>query len=70
MVDDTKIVTETCYKTQQINAYFNVKVAEKLQFSEIGCHIILINKAKSIYSVSELKVDIWKQTHDDENVFL
>ena len=71
MVDDTVIVTETGHKTQQINAYFNVKVAEKkLQFSELKCHTILIHKARSINPVSELKVNIWKQTHDDKNLFL
>ena len=70
MVDDTVIVTETGHKTQQMNAYFNVKVAEKkLQFSELKCHTMFIHKAKSINPVSELKVDVWKQTHDEENVF-
>ena len=56
MVDDTVTVTETGHKTQQMNAYFKVKVAEKkLQFSELKCHTMFIHKAKSINPVSELK---------------
>ena len=65
MVDDTVIVTETVHKTQQIYAYFNEKIAEKkLQFSELKCHTMIIHKAKNINSASDLKVNIWKQTHD------
>ena len=71
MVDDTVIVTETGNKTQQINAYFNVKVAEKkLQFSELKCHTMIIHKVKSINSASDLKVNIWKQTHDKKITFM
>ena len=42
---------------------------KKLQFSETKCHTMLIHKAKHINKVSELKVNIWKQTHDHENNF-
>ena len=70
MVDDTVTVTEAGHKTQQMNAYFNVQAAEKrLQFSEFKCHTMTIHKSKQINAVSELKVDIWKQTHDDNNCF-
>ena len=70
MVDDTVLITETGHKTQQMNVYFNVKVAEKkLQFSELMCHTMIIHKAKNINPVSELKVDIWKQTHDKKDDF-
>ena len=62
MVDDTVTVTEAGQKTQQINAYFNVKSAEKkIQFSETKCHTILIHKSKNLNKVSELKVDGWKK---------
>ena len=71
MVDDTVTVTETGHKTQQMNAYFNVKAAEKkLQFSELKCHTMLIHKDKNINQVSELKVDIWRQEHNDKNNFI
>ena len=71
MVDDTVTITEVGHKTQQMNAFFNVKSAEKkLQFSEHKCHTMLIHKAKHINQVSELKVNIWKQTHDSKNNFI
>ena len=70
MVDDTVTVTEAGQKTQQMNAFLNVQAAEKrLQFSEFKCHTMTIHKSKEINAVSELKVDIWKQTHDDDNSF-
>ena len=68
MVDDTVTVTEAGHKTQQMNAYFNVRTAEKkLKFSEFKCHTMLVHKAKTINQVSELTVDIWKQSHDMDN---
>ena len=68
MVHDTITVTEAEHKTQQTNAFFNVKAAEKmLQFSEFKCHTMIVHKAKTINQVSELRVDIWKQTHDNDN---
>ena len=71
MVDDTVTITEVGHKTQQMNAFFNVKSAEKkLQFSEHKCHTMLVHKAKHINQVSELKVNIWKQTHNSKNNFI
>ena len=70
MVDDTVTITEVGHKTQQMNAFFNVKAAEKkLQFSELKCHTMVMKKSKHINEVSELKVDIWKRTHDKKNTF-
>ena len=70
MVDDTVLITETGHKGQPKEFIFNVKVAEKkLQFSELKCHTMIIHKAKNINPVSELKVDIWKQTHDKKDDF-
>ena len=70
MVDDTVTITEAGHKTQQMNAFFNVQAAgKKLQFSELKCHTMVVHKMKHINELSELKVDIWKQKHDDQNVF-
>ena len=70
MVDDTVTITEVGHKTQQMNAFFNVKAAEKkLQFSELKSHTMVVHKSKHINEVSELKVDIWNQTHDENNTF-
>ena len=70
MMDDTISVTEIGHKTQQMNAYFNVKTAEKkLQFSELKCHKMVIQKSKKNNPGSDLKVDIWKQSHDKRNVW-
>ena len=65
MVDDTLTITEAGHETQQINA----SCRKRLQFSEIKCHTMIVHKSKQINEVSELKVDTWKQTHDDMNVF-
>ena len=70
MVDDTVTVTESGQKTQQMNAYFNVLAAKKrLQFSEFKCHTMLIHRSKDIHEISDLKVDLWRQTHDENNSF-
>ena len=69
MVDDTICVSEEGQKSQQMNAFFNVKAAEKkLQFSELKCHTMTIHKSKRKHKLSDLKVDIWKQTYDDNDV--
>ena len=71
MVDDTVTVTEAGHKTQQMNAFFNVQAAEKrLQFSEFKCNSMTIHKSKDINNFSKLKVDIWKQSHDENNTFI
>ena len=46
MVDKRISVTEIGQKTQQKNAYFDVRTAEnKLQFSELKCHKMVIHKS-------------------------
>ena len=59
MVDDTLTITEAGHKTQQMNAFFNVKSAEKrLQFNQLKCHTMIVHKSKQIHDVSDIKVDI------------
>ena len=70
MVDDTVKTTETGHKTQQMNEFFNEKAAKKrLQFSDLKCPTMVLHKSKHINEVSELKVDIWKEKHDEQNIF-
>ena len=47
-----------------------LKLQEKrLQFSQLKCHTMIVHKSKQINEVSELKVDIYRQNHDDKDVF-
>ena len=69
MVDDTICISEEGQKSQQMNAFFNVKAAEKkLQFRELKCHTMTIHKSKRKHILSDLKVDIWKQAYNDNDV--
>ena len=66
LVDDTIGVTEAGYKAQQMNAYFNVKTAEKsLQFGPNKCKTMLIGKDTKNVLNSKLSVDNWKVEHED-----
>ena len=66
LVDDTIGVTEAGYKAQQMNAFFNIKTAEKgLQFGPSKCKTILVGKATEKVLNSELTVDSWKVTVED-----
>ena len=70
MVDETVTITEAGHKTQQMKAFFNIKAAEKnLQFIIHKSHTMIVHKSKHINEVSELKVDILKQNHDEKNIF-
>ena len=69
MVDDTICISEIGHKAQQMNAYFNVRAAEKkLQFSELKCHKMTIHKSKKYIPCSHLKVDIWKKSYDKKGI--
>ena len=69
MVDDTICISEIGHKAQQMNAYFNVRAAEKkLQFSELKCHKMTIHKSKKYIPCSHLKVDIWKKSYDEKDI--
>ena len=66
LVDDTIGVTEAGFKAQQMNAFFNVKTAEKgLQFGPSKCKSMLIGKKTENVLNSELYVDSWKVKVED-----
>ena len=65
MTDDTITVSETGYKTQKMNAYMNVKSANKgLQFGSDKCKLMTIGKGKSEILCSDISVDNWVTSYD------
>ena len=64
LVDDTIGVTEVGYKAQMMNAFLNVKTAEKgLQFGAKKCKTMLIGKNQESALNSPLCVDNWSVEH-------
>ena len=68
MINDLAGVSESGQKAVQLNAFINVKTAEKkLQFGPEKCHTLTIAH-KSVKSVAtNLYIDHWSETHDDKN---
>ena len=55
LVDDVVGITEAGYKAQQLNAFFNIKTAEKtLQFGASKCKSMLIGKNKDVIINNQL----------------
>ena len=66
LVDDVVGITEAGYKAQQLNAFFNIKTAEKtLQFGAKKCKSMLIGKNKDIVINNQLHVDSWTVAYED-----
>ena len=66
LVDDTIGVTEAGYKAQMMNAFLNIKTAEKrLKFGEKKCKSMLVGKKLENVVDSNLLVDSWKVEHRD-----
>ena len=66
LVDDTIGVTEVGYKAQMMNAFFNVKTAEKgLQFGVKKCKTMLIGNNLDNVLDTPLLVDKWSVEHKD-----
>ena len=66
LVDDIVGITEAGFKAQQLNAFINVKTAEKtLQFGAPKCKSMLIGKDTDNVINSELLVDNWKVDYKD-----
>ena len=68
MIDDLVGVSESGVKTAQLNAYINVKTAEKKpQFRPNKCHTMTIAH-KSVTSVkSDLFIDVWSEKHNEND---
>ena len=66
LVDDTIGITEVGYKAQMMNAFMNIKTAEKcLQFGEKKCKSMLVGKNSENIIDSPLYVDKWTVEHED-----
>ena len=66
LVDDIIGVTEAGFKAQQMNAFLNLKTAEKsLQFGPTKCKSMLVGKASENVLNSELLVDSWKVNYEE-----
>ena len=67
MVDDIIGVAEAGYKTEQLNAFINVKTADKdLQFGTNKCKAMIVSKRKPYrYEAPALTVDIWNLEHKE-----
>ena len=64
MVDDIVGITEAGYKAAELNAFINIKTAEKsLQFGPAKCKYMVIEKCKSISKPQNLNVDNWNTKH-------
>ena len=67
LVDDTVAITEVGYKAQMMNAFFNIKTAEKgLQFGIKKCKSMLIGKNTETAINSKLLVDKWSVEHRED----
>ena len=69
LVDDIVGVTEAGYKAQQLNAFMNVKTAEKtLQFGTKKCKSMLIGKQSDNVLNNNLSVDNWIVTYEENKI--
>ena len=67
LVDDLIGITDAGCKAQQMKASINVKSAEKrLQFGISKCKSILISKKPEFVQNSQLSVDNWVITHNED----
>ena len=64
-VDDLIGVAEAGYKSNQLNAYVNVKTADKdLQFGSDKCKVMIVSKMKPhSFQTPDLTVDTWDIKH-------
>ena len=70
MVDDVAGVSECGKNAKQLNAFINIKTAEKrLQFGADKCHTLTIANKNVKSEDTELYIDNWSEGHDkDDNL--
>ena len=70
MDDDVAGVSECGMKAKQLNAFINIKTAEKkLQFGADKCHTLTISNKNVKPEETELYIDHWSEEHDkDDNL--
>jgi hypothetical protein len=67
MIDDLAGVSENGSKAIQLNAFVNLKTAEKnLQFGRDKCHTILVAHKPVKCVETDLYIDTWSETHTKE----
>ena len=66
-VDDIIGVAEAGFKSNQLNAYINVKTSDKeLQFGPSKCKTMIVSKVKpEQFQKPEMEVDSWEVVHDE-----
>ena len=66
MVDDIVGITEAGHQASQLNAFINIKTAEKnLQFGPSKCEYMIIGKNTESTTQSRLKVDHWVKEYKE-----
>ena len=69
MVDDIAGITEAGTKANQLNAFMNVKTAEKtLQFGHKKCQYMIIGKNTELFSQENLEVDNWNIKYQENEI--
>ena len=67
LVDDIVGVTEAGFKAQELNAYINVKTAEKtLQFGVKKCKSMLIGENTEKFINNDIQVDNWVSSYKED----
>ena len=68
MIDDIVGVSENGVSATQLNAYINIKTAEKkLQFGHSKCNSLTIAHKNATYVKSDLVIDHWSEKHDEND---
>ena len=69
LVDDIVGITEAGFKAQELNAYINIKTAEKrLQFGVKKCKSMLIGKTSDSVLNNNLQVDNWSISYEEDKI--
>ena len=68
MIDDLVGVSESGVNAVKLNAFINVKTAEKkLQFGSNKCHTMTIAHKNARNVKSDLFIDVWSENHDEKD---
>ena len=66
MIDDIVGVSENGIHAMQLNAFINLKTAEKkLQFGHNKCNTLTVGNKSATFVETELLIDHWSEIHDE-----
>ena len=69
MVDDIAAISEAGHKANELNAFLNVKSAEKtLQFGPKKCQYMIVGKNSELVTQENLQVDEWKTEYQENEI--